>query len=188
MNSFVVAAGASDIGAIETAGRFLEKLLLPFMAGFVAEGSHFAAGLAFWLVVIAIITICFIFLFRVLPTWLALHVRKRHLSRLISKAKTDDDRRRVFAEAFHEDVDPLLSRGRDSAHSKWFRKFLRLFGNEQSLRLAWSEFKETLIDEDDSAEALRNTARPHGYFLRAVLNPNSKASSRTPRLREKALA
>lgn len=176
MNNLALASGLADPGVIETAGRFLERLLLPFMAGFVAEGSHFAAGLAFWLVVIAIVTICLIFVGRVLPTWLALHVRKRHLARLLSQAKTDEDRRRIFAEAFHEDVDPLLSYGRDSAHSKWLRKFLRWFGNEESLRLAWSEFKETLIDEDESAEALRNTARPHGYFLRAVRNPNRYAS------------
>ena len=46
-----------------------------------------------------------------------------------------------------------------------------LLGGEHHLRLAWSEFKETFVDDGEGAKVIRNTARPQNYFLRAVKNP-----------------
>jgi len=153
---------------IEFLGRILEALLLPLMARFVAEGSHFASGLAVTLIVIAVVVLGLVFFFQWLPAWLALNFRHKQLKSSLKSAKNYPERRHLFASHFQDQVDSVLSYGRNHHLS---RKVSFLSNNEEALRLAWSEFKETFIDESEQDE-IRNTARPHGYFMRAVKNPN----------------
>jgi ABC-type transporter Mla subunit MlaD len=159
---------------LELAGRYLEGELLPFMARFVAEGSHFAAGMALFLIVTASTLIALILIFRVIPSWLSLNIRRRKLVALFKSAKTLEERRQLFAAEFGDTVDPAMGAGFQSGFSRAVRTFLVWVGKENELRLAWSEFKETFIDETDERE-IRNTERPHGYFMRAISNPQKYA-------------
>ena len=154
-------------GVIESLGRALEGLLLPFMARFVAEGSHFAAGLAFALIATASVFLLLYGLFSVLPAWGALAVRQARFRKVLKPAKSDVERRRLFAEYFDTDIDPAMTR----ANGGFLDRIFVFLGGDSHLRLAWSEFKETFVDDGESAQVIRNTARPQGYFFRAVKNP-----------------
>lgn len=159
---------------LELAGRYLEGQLLPFMARFVAEGSHFAAGMALLLIITASGLILGILLFRVIPSWLSMNIRRRKLVVLFQPAATLEERRHIFAKEFGDTIDPALGAGFQSGFSRFVRGTLSLIGKEQELRLAWSEFKETFVDETEENE-IRNTERPHGYFMRAISNPQKYA-------------
>lgn len=154
-------------GLIESLGRDLENFLLPFMARFVAEGSHFAAGLAYGLIAAACIFLLTYGAFILLPSWAAIAVRRRRLRKALKSGGSDVERRRRFAEQFDTEVDPVMT----GADGGVLRRILILLGGEHHLRLAWSEFKETFVDDGEEAKVLRNTARPQNYFLRAVKNP-----------------
>ncbi len=154
---------------IETFGQWLEAVLLPFMALFVAEGSHFAAGLAFVLILAALLFCVGLFVFGVLPSWISLRLRWQRLKAVYKSAETPEERRIAFAKAFIDDIDPAFGRGFDNGSSRSLRTALLRVGRERQLRLAWSEFKETFIDESD--REIQNTERPHDYFRRAISNP-----------------
>ena len=159
---------------IEGLGSTLEKFLLPFMANFVADGSHFASGLAYILIGASIATMLAISVFRVLPAWLSIHIRQRHLSRLYQGATTPEEKRRALSENFVDLVDPALGNGFDEPKSRILRSTLLKVGREHQLRLAWTEFKETIVDESVEGE-IRNTERPQSYFQRAINNPQRYA-------------
>lgn len=154
-------------GPVESVGRDLENFLLPFMARFVAEGSHFAAGLAYGLIAAACLFLFVYGAFVLLPSWAAIAVRRARLRKTLKSSSSDVERRRMFAEHFDADVDPVMT----GANGGFLRRILVVLGGENHLRLAWSEFKETFVDDDEDAKVIRNTARPQDYFLRAVKNP-----------------
>ena len=159
---------------IEQLGQMLEAFLLPWMARFVADGSHFAAGLALMLIgfsiLIGVVVSC-----RFIPTWISLRRRIKLLKRLFKPASSDEDRRLWFAEQYADQIDPLMANGYRTTAGRWFCRLLTLFGDEVSLQLAWSEIKETIIDED-SKHAISNTVRPHGYLMRVVPKPQRIAN------------
>lgn len=157
----------------DVVGEFVESLLLPVMARFVEEGSSFAAGLAGVLVLLAIGGLLILGLFNILPTWLSLRMRSESVSRALRDADDFDTKRHLFAEKFVSEIDPAMGTGFASPWSKFARSFGRWFGPEIELRLAWSEFKETFVDEN--SDPIRNTQRPDGYIRRAIKNPNQWA-------------
>ena len=154
---------------IEYLGQILETFLLPFMARFVAEGSHFAAGLAFILIGLSI-TIGVLIFFRLLPTRISLWTRVRRISSLLKPATSDEQRRQLFAENYSDHIDPVMTGDYNNSSNRIFRRYLSFFGDEMSLQLAWSEIKETIIDEDNK-RCISNTIRPHGYLMRVVPKP-----------------
>lgn len=163
----------STVDVFNVLGGFVESLLLPIMARFVEEGSNFAAGLAGLLVFAALVGIVVLGLLNILPTWLALLMRSKAVSRALKDAEDFDGKRHLFAEKFVGEIEPAMDRGFASPLSKFARSFGRWFGPEIELRLAWSEFKETFVDEN--ANPIRNTQRPEGYIRRAIKNPNQWA-------------
>lgn len=160
-------------GLVEGLGRVLEDFLLPYMARFVAQGSHFAAGLAFVLIGAAIIFLIGYGIFSLAPAWGAVAVRHARLKRVLKAAAGSDiERRRRFADHFDTDIDPVMT-GSDKG---LLNRIFKLLGGEGRLRLAWSEYKETFVDDGDDAKVIRNTARPQGYFFNAVKNPGRLGS------------
>ena len=157
---------------IDELGAILEALLGGVLERFVAPGSTFAAGLAIILIGIAVAIILIQALTRILPTWLALNIRCGIIARALAGATTAEDRHRQFARNYSELIDPAMSAGFDRPLSQWTRRVLVWLGVETPLRLAWSELKETFIDESEQ-DVIRNTARPQGYILHAVGNPAS---------------
>ena len=145
-----------NTGALEQLGTFLESRLTPFMAKFVAEGSHFAAGLAVSLIAVACLLMLAITFLRVFPAWLSLHIRQRQLEKVYGDATTPEEKRRALSEHFVDVVDPALGSGFDNPLSKNIRSILYRIGRERQLRLAWTEFKETIVDESTEGE-IRNT-------------------------------
>lgn len=155
---------------IDDLGAILEGQLSWLLAQFVREGSTFAAGLAFLLISIAIAIVAIQGLFRVAPTWIALSIRCSAIKSALKGAKSPEDCRQHFASRFSDQIDPALSGHFRTPFGRTISHVLRLTGVERSLQLAWSELKETFIDESES-EVIKNTARPHGYVMRAVNNP-----------------
>lgn len=153
---------------LESGGRGFEAFLVPFMARFVAEGSHFAAGIALALIVIAFAYGVFILLIRVFPTWQSLRHRKKAVETVLGSATIGVERRKTFAKNYAEQIDPSMSFGSTSKNP--FHNLLQSMGDEKALRLAWSELKETFILDDDDDE-IRNTVRPQEYIIRSVKNP-----------------
>jgi ABC-type transporter Mla subunit MlaD len=151
-------------------GVNLEGFLEPLLGKFVEEGSTFAAGLAMILIGTAATLLILQGIIRIFPAWLALTLRSNAVHKALKGAKTPEECRHKFAESFADKIDPALSSGFDNPPSQWTRRILTLLGVERPLQLAWSELKETFVDESDE-DVIKNTARPHSYVMRAVSNP-----------------
>ena len=156
---------------IDGLGAILEALLREFLLVRFLESSHFAAGLAVILIGTAATLLFLQGVFRIFPAWLALKLRSNAVSRALKGATTPEECRHKFAENFVDQIDPALSGGFDKPASRWTRRFLTWLGVERPLQLAWSELKETFVDESDD-DVIKNTARPHSYVMRAVSNPS----------------
>lgn len=151
-------------------GRWLEAHLEWLLERFVAEGSTFAAGLAMVLIAISAAILVIILVFRTIPTLWAINTRCKALSKAFKGEEEYAERRRLFALHFSDIVDPAMIRAPKSKLEENFRRYLPAIDVGYPLRLAWSELKETFVDESEP-EVIRNTARPHGYIMRAIGNP-----------------
>lgn len=67
----------------------------------------------------------------------------------VAEAQTDDEAHKILADNF-DSIDTAMTGSQSNRHS-------------EHVRHAWTQFKETIIDE--SAEILEATARPESYFL-----------------------
>lgn len=151
-------------------GRFLEARFEWLLAQFVAEGSSFAAGIAMILILAAVLIVVWQLIFGVVPTWVALTLRCTAIRQALKGADTPEDHRELFAKAYADTIDPALSGQAPTKFGQRIGQVLRWTHVEHSLRQAWSELKETFVDESEPG-VIKNTARPHGYILRAVANP-----------------
>lgn len=159
--------GQDLFGIFEAFGRWVEALLLPFMARFVAEGSHFAAGLALVLILAALLGIIYIFFWCYLPVLFTIRQRRKVLETTFNGTETPDDRRQRFYEKYDESINPVLSGASYGARNLVSRQWSG--AHNLKLALAWSELKETFVESDRGV--IQNTERPHEYFQRAVKNP-----------------
>lgn len=163
------------VGLVEAMGVLFENTLLPVMVLFVAEGTHFAAGLALALIITAIVFMVWITVFRVLPGWLGLHLRHRQLQEIYVGLSTPYEKQSALAEHYVDKIMPAFGSGFESQRSRFVRNLLYRFGREKQLQLAWSEFRETIVDED-AVKIKQNTERPSDYFPRAIRPPREYAA------------
>src|SRR5579863_1232916 len=124
-------------------GDINEAVTEPLVTLFSIDG----VALAFALV---LMILCAAILLRVrwnryVPVKRAVDRRREALAQVLKREQTDSEAQDAFADQFNRVVDPAMSRD-DGVGS-------------DELRLAWTEFKETIVDPGE--RPLRNTVRPY---------------------------
>ncbi|RMB08081.1 hypothetical protein BXY39_2177 [Eilatimonas milleporae] len=153
---------------LEGLGLMLEGALEVLFIQFV-RNEHFASGVAFTLIIAAFILAIIELIRSVIPAWFVINTRTKTLDRLFMHNETFEGRRQSFAENYITDIDPALS---GTTQNRFFHVVLR--EPERRLQLAWSEFKETFVDEKNTP--IQNTVRPQEFFL-GIIKPPSLVKS-----------
>lgn len=123
--------------------------------------SAWMAGIALILIVIAAVKTGII--------WFQI----KHRSRLLRKTCKDNvaditECRKAFYTTFYEIDEQMTSVSKPRSISC----FLEKQSGSSGFRLAWMEFKESLLEVDDERKVFENTVRPQSFFLRSVSPPH----------------